>query len=73
MNPILTSPLPPLRAAIDYITELLDDRAALVQRLQIARGILPLGHPAAQLDPRQRAACGTPPALPSLAPLNNTE
>ncbi|KAI0661595.1 hypothetical protein C8Q70DRAFT_910418, partial [Cubamyces menziesii] len=49
-----------LQKTIDYITELLDDRAALVQRLQIARGILPLGHPAAQLDPRHLDAQGVP-------------
>ncbi|KAH9902891.1 hypothetical protein C8Q73DRAFT_785517 [Cubamyces lactineus] len=49
-----------LQKTIDYITELLDDRAALAQRLQIARGILPLGHPAAQLDPRHLDPQGVP-------------
>ncbi|KAI0360011.1 hypothetical protein OH77DRAFT_1394809, partial [Trametes cingulata] len=49
-----------LQKTIDYITALLADRAALAQRLEIARGILPLGHPAAQVDPRHLDAQGVP-------------
>ncbi|KAL7279097.1 hypothetical protein ACG7TL_006935 [Trametes sanguinea] len=47
-------------AAIDYITALLSERAALAQRLHIARGVLPLGHPAARPDPRHLDAHGVP-------------
>ncbi|KAI0366124.1 hypothetical protein BV20DRAFT_1002877 [Pilatotrama ljubarskyi] len=49
-----------LQKTIDYITALLADRAALTQRLEIARGILPLGHPAAQIDARHLDAQGVP-------------
>ncbi|KAI9000619.1 hypothetical protein BD414DRAFT_430165 [Trametes punicea] len=49
-----------LQKTIDYITSLLADRAALTQRLQIARGVLPLGHPATHVDPRHLDARGVP-------------
>ncbi|KAI0635775.1 hypothetical protein C8Q77DRAFT_1155534 [Trametes polyzona] len=49
-----------LSKTIEYITSLLAERTALAQRLEIARGILPLGHPAAHVDPRHLDASGTP-------------
>ncbi|KAI0649369.1 hypothetical protein C8Q79DRAFT_950192 [Trametes meyenii] len=46
--------------SIEYITALLADRDALSQRLQVARGILPLGHPATLTDARHLDAQGVP-------------
>ncbi|KAI0710156.1 hypothetical protein C8Q76DRAFT_91480 [Earliella scabrosa] len=47
-------------AAIDYITDLLAERSSLKQRLELARGMLPLGHPALPVDPHHLDASGTP-------------
>ncbi|KAI0768167.1 hypothetical protein BD413DRAFT_479889, partial [Trametes elegans] len=47
-----------LQKTIDYINGLIAERSALQQRLQIARGVLPLGHHAAQIDPRHLDAQG---------------
>ncbi|KAH9856568.1 hypothetical protein C2E23DRAFT_856882 [Lenzites betulinus] len=49
-----------LQKTIDYISALLADRDELSQRLQIARGVLPLGHPAARVDPMHLDAQGEP-------------
>ncbi|KAI0833308.1 hypothetical protein BC628DRAFT_1335094 [Trametes gibbosa] len=49
-----------LQKSIDYITALLAERDTLAQRLQVARGALPLGHPAALVDPRHLDAQGAP-------------
>ncbi|TBU55329.1 hypothetical protein BD310DRAFT_826123, partial [Dichomitus squalens] len=41
-----------LQKTIDYITGLLDERCTLLQRLELARGVLPLGHPALSVESR---------------------
>ena len=52
--------VPSLRAAIDYISDLLAERAALTHRLSIARNMVALGHPAAAVDPRHLDPHGVP-------------
>ena len=48
-------------SAIDYINGLLDERSALQQRLELARGVLPLGHPALAVGDHHRdPATGVP-------------
>ncbi|RPD61203.1 hypothetical protein L227DRAFT_652955 [Lentinus tigrinus ALCF2SS1-6] len=49
-----------LQKTIDYIQGLLEERTALQQRLQLARGMLPLGHPALPTDPRHLDTSGVP-------------
>lgn len=46
--------------AIDYITDLIAQRTALQQRLELARGVLPLGHPATAIEPRHLDGSGIP-------------
>lgn len=44
---VLTTVFP---SAIDYITGLIAERSALQQRLELARNMLPLGHPALPVE-----------------------
>ena len=52
--------IPVFSSAIDYITGLIAERSALQQRLELARGMLPLGHPALPVDLGQLDASGVP-------------
>ncbi|KAH9945325.1 uncharacterized protein BXZ73DRAFT_96311 [Epithele typhae] len=49
-----------LSKTIEHISDLLAQRAALQQRLELARGVLPLGHPATAIDPSHLDPNGTP-------------
>ncbi|KAI0749445.1 hypothetical protein C8Q80DRAFT_1075015, partial [Daedaleopsis nitida] len=49
-----------LQKTIDYITGLLAEQASLKQRMDLARGMLPLSHPALPVDARHMDATGVP-------------
>lgn len=52
--------MPVFSSAIDYITDLIADRSALQQRLELARGMLPLGHPTLSVELGHLDASGVP-------------
>ncbi len=47
-------------SAIDHITGLIADRSALQQRLELARGMLPLGHPSLPVELGHLDSSGLP-------------